>query len=56
MAGQGRLPCHVIEKDLKQGRLVHLEKFKDDDTVDIYLCKQKNKHMGKVATFIWDSF
>lgn len=54
--GWGRLPCHVIEKDLKQGRLVHLSKFKDDDTVDIYLCKPKNKSMGKVATFIWESF
>jgi DNA-binding transcriptional LysR family regulator len=54
--GWGRLPCHVIEKDLKQGRLIHLSKFKDDDSVDIYLCKQKNKHMGKVATFIWESF
>lgn len=54
--GWGRLPGHVIEKDLKQGRLIHLDRFKDDDTVDIYLCKQKNKYMGKVATFIWDSF
>lgn len=54
--GWGRLPHHVVEKDLKQGRLIHLSKFKDDDVVDIYLCKQKNRHMGKVASFIWDSF
>jgi DNA-binding transcriptional LysR family regulator len=54
--GWGRLPYHIIEKDLKQERLIHLSKFKDDDTVDIFLCKHKNKHMGKVAQFIWDSF
>lgn len=54
--GWGRLPCHVIDEDLRQGRLVHLDKLEDDDKVEIYLCKQKNKRMGKVATFIWESF
>ncbi len=54
--GWGRLPLHVIDKDLKSGAIVHLKKIKDDDCVDIYLCKKKGKKIGKVTQFIWDSF
>ncbi|MEM7645508.1 MAG: LysR substrate-binding domain-containing protein, partial [Pseudomonadota bacterium] len=54
--GWGRLPEHVIKRDLKSKKLVHLRKFEDDDLVDFYLCKRKGSKMGQVAQFIWDSF
>lgn len=54
--GWGRLPFHVVKKDIASHRLIHLKQFEDDDAVEIFLCKQKKKQMGKVAEFIWDSF
>ncbi|NQZ02233.1 MAG: hypothetical protein HRT45_16365, partial [Bdellovibrionales bacterium] len=54
--GWGRLPYHTIEADLKRGSITHLKDLKDDDSVDIYICKKKSRPMGKVAQFIWDKF
>jgi len=54
--GWGRLPSHMIEKELKSKQLIHLTKFKDDDEVTVYLCKKKNRSIGKVAKFIWDQY
>lgn len=54
--GWGRLPLHTVEKEIKSGKLIHLANFKDDDKVDVYLCRKKEKPMGKVAQFIWDCF
>jgi DNA-binding transcriptional LysR family regulator len=54
--GWGRLPAHMVDKEINSKRLVHLTQLEDDDDVTIYLCKKKNKSIGKVAKFIWDSF
>ncbi|MCJ8276694.1 MAG: LysR family transcriptional regulator [Bdellovibrionales bacterium] len=54
--GWGRLPEHIVKKDIKKKKLTHLKAFKDDDTVDFYLCKKKDTQMGQVAQFIWDCF
>lgn len=54
--GWGRLPIHVIETDLKNNKLSHLSHFKDDDEVEMFLCKRKDVFMGKVSQLIWESF
>lgn len=52
--GWGRLPNHVCKHELKQKKLIHLEKFDSDDTAKIYVGHLKSKSLGKVAQFIWD--
>ncbi|MFT6633782.1 MAG: DNA-binding transcriptional LysR family regulator [Bacteriovoracaceae bacterium] len=54
--GWGRLPLHTVEVEIKNGTLTHLKDFKDDDEVEMYICKRKNAFMGKVSQMIWDSF
>ncbi|OUR95650.1 hypothetical protein A9Q84_14200 [Halobacteriovorax marinus] len=54
--GWGRLPLHVVEEEIKNGKLTHLKNFKDDDEVEMYICKRKNAFMGQVSQLIWDSF
>jgi DNA-binding transcriptional LysR family regulator len=54
--GWGRLPQHLIEEDLKLGRLTLLPHLNYDHRVDIYLCKKKSKPFGPVTQKIWDSY
>ena len=54
--GWGRLPLHIVEEEIKNGALTHLKIFKDDDEVEMYICKRKNAFMGQVSQMIWDSF
>ncbi len=54
--GWGRLPSHMVDEEIASKRLVHLSHLDDDDEVTIYLCKKKDKPMGKVAKFIWARF
>lgn len=54
--GWGRLPIHIVEKEIKSGALTHLKSFKDDDEVEMYICKRKNVFMGQVSQMIWNSF
>jgi len=54
--GWGRLPLHVVEEELKNGTLTHLKSLRDDDVVEMYICKRKISFMGQVSQMIWDSF
>ncbi|OIQ20001.1 MAG: hypothetical protein BM556_05805 [Bacteriovorax sp. MedPE-SWde] len=54
--GWGRLPLHIVKDEIRKGTLTHLKKFKDDDEVEMYICKRKNAFMGQVSQMIWDSF
>ena len=54
--GWGRLPSHEIESELNNGSLSHLENLKQDHRVDICICKHKDKDVGAVTQYIWDSF
>ena len=54
--GWGRLPMHTIERELKEGRLVVLDDFAQDDHVDIYVAVRKGTRLGKVGQFLWDYF
>ncbi|MEM9103996.1 MAG: LysR family transcriptional regulator [Pseudomonadota bacterium] len=54
--GWGRLPSHIVENDIETGELIHLEHLKDDDCVEMFLCKRRSDYFGQVARLIWDSF
>lgn len=54
--GWGRLPAHIVDHEIRSGKLTHLSRMKDDDEVEMFLCKRKNTFFGKVAQLIWDSF
>ena len=54
--GWGRLPRHEVEQELKSGKLKHLSHLNDDMTVDMFICRRKEKAPGVVAKLIWDSF
>mgnify|MGYP003386903463 CR=1 FL=1 len=53
--GWGRLPRHLIEKELKNDELICLTN-QGDLTLPIYISKLKNRIMGPVALKIWDHF
>ncbi len=54
--GWGKLPGHLIEKQLQNKELTHLEHIDLDHPAKIYICKRKNKPFGPVLQYIWDSF
>lgn len=54
--GWGRLPSHLISKDLAKKKLVHIEHLDKVPKLTAYLCRSKYKVHGEVSNFIWDSF
>lgn len=52
--GWGRMPEHMIEKDLEKGKLVQLKKIEKPLEVDIFIARRKRHPKGKVFDFIWD--
>lgn len=54
--GWGRLPMHLVEKDIERGRLKPLCHIEKTLVLDLYLARRKNYSYGKVADFIWQSF
>lgn len=54
--GWGRLPDHFVAKELKQGKLVHLKHLMTDHNLSIYICRKKDKKLGPVLQYFWDSF
>lgn len=54
--GWGRLPSHTIKHELKNKSFLHLEAMGQDHTVDVHICKKKDKPFGPVLQYIWDSF
>ena len=53
--GWGRLPCHIIQNDLESGKLAHLSHLKDDDEVEVFLCRRNETQLGQVSEFIWNA-
>jgi DNA-binding transcriptional LysR family regulator len=54
--GWGRLPVHEIKDELNNKKFIHLKKLKQDHSVDVHICKKKDKPFGPVLQYIWDSF
>jgi DNA-binding transcriptional LysR family regulator len=54
--GWGRLSDHMIQKELKSKKLVHLKNIDVKPKIKVYLCRKKSKVHGEVSNFIWDSF
>lgn len=53
--GWGRLPDYMIQHDLENQTFVHLHHLDSDFSVNVYLCRKKNKVHGMVNNFIWNS-
>lgn len=55
--GWGRLPEHLVKEKLKDGqlKLLELEDYATRVVFDYYLIKLKNKILGPVAKYLWDS-
>ena len=54
--GWGSLPTHLIEKELKNKKLIHLSWLEKEQSFPIYLVRKKRKPHGEVARFLWDHF
>lgn len=54
--GWGRLPSHLISKDLKNKKLIHIKHLDQVPRLTAYLCRSKFKEHGEVSNFIWDRF
>ncbi|QFU21941.1 LysR family transcriptional regulator [Shewanella eurypsychrophilus] len=53
--GWGRLPEHMVKKELKSGELVSLNTL-GDFKLPMYIAKLKNRALGPVALKIWNYF
>lgn len=54
--GWGRLPDHFIKHELKEKSLFHLKHINYDHSINMFICKKKDKPFGPVLQYIWDSF
>jgi len=53
--GWGRLPDHMVVREIAQGDLVSLQAL-GDLTLPIYLTKRAGQSLGPVGLRIWESF
>ncbi|MCB0376943.1 MAG: LysR family transcriptional regulator [Bdellovibrionales bacterium] len=54
--GWGRLPDHYVNEDIQSGRLIHLDHLNYDHSLDMFICKKKDKAIGPVLDYIWNHF
>ena len=54
--GWGRLPRHNIVEELKRGEFRDLSYLAEPFFVDIYVCRRKREHCGKVSQAFWEMF
>ena len=52
--GWGRLPKHVIQKEIENGELRPISDTLPPFLVDIHICRRKGEKHGKVSTAFWD--
>ena len=54
--GWGRLPAHVISKELETGEFVSLETFIEALEVEIFIGRRRGERHGKVSEAFWEMF
>lgn len=54
--GWGRLSDHMIKNELKKKKLIHLKHLDVEPTMEVFLCRKRNRVHGEVNNFIWNSF
>lgn len=52
--GWGRLPNHLIKKEVEKGSIFVLNNIEKLLEIDLYVVRKKNNYYGEVASFIWD--
>jgi DNA-binding transcriptional LysR family regulator len=54
--GWGRLSDHMIKEAIKKKELVHLKHLDVDPTMEVFLCRKRNRVHGEVNNYIWNCF
>jgi DNA-binding transcriptional LysR family regulator len=53
--GWGKMPLHMVEKEIKKGTLIHLDlPFFPSTFGKLYLARKKNNPLGPIATALWE--
>lgn len=53
--GWGRLPEHLVQKEIDKGSLFVLNKIEKTLHVDLFIVRRKNNYYGQVADFLWEA-
>jgi DNA-binding transcriptional LysR family regulator len=54
--GWGRIPKHDMEKELKSGKLIHLDYIEEPRKLPIHIARRKSEDHGDVSCALWKIF